>query len=438
MSPMERAQGILPSIMDEEDYTSVDRMWCPPINGSRYDHLRGTRYKRKHHYLIAINLRQCLALLPRLLGSVIETIKYLGPEQVVLSIVEGNSDDGTAEVLDLLKDELKEMGVAYFLNHTALNPLEENRIGRLAMLRDMALAPLVQYGSSKAAATDKDETSTISEEDRDNEDPGPYVYKRAEPATNEAEIDARAKSKAPKPNSKAEDESSISLDWSDDPVVIFLNDVSACAEDILELVHQRLLQQADMTCAMDWTHRPFAAFYDVWVSRTLGGSLFFDMPGGSWDHARKLFPSDPVARARFQAHRPFQVFSCWNGATVFTGKPLIKGEVRFRSPQERECFQGEVQLFCKDMWFNGYGKIAVVPSVNLEYSDEAGRTTKDELGYTRLWVGYENDEVLPMQIDWQGPPEKVLCMPEFHRQSWEAWNESLPLPPDKVANPFGQ
>lgn len=40
---------------------------------------------------------------------------------------------------------------------------------------------------------------------------------------------------------------------------------------IVELLHQRVIQEADMTCAMDW-HHPGGEdhpplFYDVWISR---------------------------------------------------------------------------------------------------------------------------------------------------------------------------
>jgi alpha-1,3-mannosyltransferase len=48
-------------------------------------------------------------------------------------------------------------------------------------------------------------------------------------------------------------------------------------EDILELIHQRLLQKADMTCAMDWIYGG-ATFYDVWVSRAMNGDQFFEVP----------------------------------------------------------------------------------------------------------------------------------------------------------------
>lgn len=135
------------------------------------------------------------------------------------------------------------------------------------------------------------------------------------------------------------------------------------------------------------------------------------------------------ARARLASHRPFQVFSCWNGAVAFTAKPLLDGKVGFRRVGGGECFQGEPQLFCKDLWFNGYGRIAVVPSVNLEYSDERGGWVKEDRGYTSEWTAREGDEAdedaPPLKVDWEGPPDQVKCMPTFTMQSWLPWNESL-------------
>ena len=37
---------------------------------------------------------------------------------------------------------------------------------------------------------------------------------------------------------------------------------------------------------------------------------------------------------------------------------------------------GEPTLFCKDMWHEEYGKIAVIPSVNVGYNDEESRKVK--------------------------------------------------------------
>lgn len=84
-----------------------------------------------------------------------------------------------------------------------------------------------------------------------------------------------------------------------------------------------------------------------------------------------LFWNDPKARERLQTHKPFQVFSCWNGATAFAANPILERKIQFCGPIKNECYQGELKLFCKDMWLLGNGKIAVIPSINLEYSDDA-------------------------------------------------------------------
>lgn len=383
-----KARTFIPSILDPND-TSIDRMSCPPINETRYSYLKASKWERKHKYFVALNLRECVDLLPRLLGSLVEAIEFLGPEQVAVSIVEGNSDDGTFEVLELLDQEFARMGVRYYLRSATLNPKDGNRIEKLAMLRAMAVAPVT----------------------------GTYT----------PDIDPESSEFPATPSTVPR------LPLAEDATVLFLNDVAACAEDMLELLHQRALQSADMACAMDWTHPgPDPLFYDVWVSRALNGDLFFDIPAPqtNWDHAKDLFWNEPVARARLAAMKPFQVFACWNGAVVFTAEPLVKNEVAFRSSRGLECFQGEPQVFCKDLWYKGYGKIMVVPSVNLEYTDPLGRQTKKEKGYVSDCIVGEEEErngtslLIPWQLE---PPEKVKCMPTFDRQSWMPWNESLPL-----------
>lgn len=116
---------------------------------------------------------------------------------------------------------------------------------------------------------------------------------------------------------------------------------------------------------------------------------------------------------------------------AFTARPILDATVDFRKVREHECFQGEPQLFCKDMWFAGYGKIAVVPSINLEYTDERGRWIKETRKYVTEWVQGENkttgemEGAPPVKIQWKGPPDTVKCMPSWDRQDWLAWNESL-------------
>lgn len=262
-----------------------------------------------------------------------------------------------------MRTELDALTTTYYFRHSDINPAETDRIARLAELRNLALRPL----------RDPEGGKTFS--------PG--------------------------------------------ATVVFLNDVAICPEDILELVYQRDILKADMTCGMDWTYAgEHPTFYDVWIARGMTGESCFNIPpDGNWNSAWNLLWNDRDAKSRLEAHLPFQVFSCWNGAAVFTAKPILEKTVAFRASREGECFQGEPQLFCKDLWFHGHGKIAVVPSVNLEYSNERGRQIKESKGYTSRWVGQASIE--EGALIWQNiPPEGIKCIPAYDNQYFEAWNET--------------
>jgi alpha-1,3-mannosyltransferase len=349
------------------DDMSLPRLDCPAPKGSRYNYLRTntTGSSALPMYFFALDLHQCASVIPRLLGSIVETMRFLGPELCALSIVEGRSDDGTFEILKLLRTEIEGMGAKYFFNSSDLNPMADggqNRIKLLAELRNEALHPLMRH---------------------------PERY-------------------------------------SIDTTVVFLNDVSICLEDILELIHQRVLQNADVTCAMDWTYvGQDPTFYDVWIARSLSGDSFFLIPpDGNWNSAWNLFWNDPKTQERHSAHKPFQVFSCWNGAIAFTAKPLFSQELSFRNSLEHECYQGETQLFCKDMWRLGYGKIAAIPSINLEYSDQAATKIKELKGYVSKWVGQDGDDDPTTYIEWEkSPPALVKCMASYANQTWRPWDE---------------
>ncbi|PQE22140.1 alpha-13-mannosyltransferase CMT1 protein [Rutstroemia sp. NJR-2017a BBW] len=337
------------------------RIACPALLDGRYDHLRNGDAKPK--YFFTLNLRQCIEVLPQLLGAVIEAIRFLGPQNCVLSIVEGNSDDGTFEVLRLLKPALHGTGIRYFFESSDIDSHSTDRIAALSQLRNLALKPLTE----------------------------------------------------------SQDE------YSPNTTIVFLNDISICLEDILEIIHQKVYQKADMTCAMDWAHvMSEPTFYDVWISRGITGDSFFDIPAdGSWDLAPNLFWNDPITRDLYQAHKPFQVFSCWNGIAAIIGEPFMTGSIAFRAPKEEECFQGEPSLLAKDMWNLGHGKIAVIPSVNVEYSNERTTKIKGEKGFTSEWVEKERDTE-STRIVWQEePPAKVRCMRSWTAQTWEVWNEGL-------------
>ncbi|KAJ4333761.1 hypothetical protein N0V95_009348 [Ascochyta clinopodiicola] len=354
------------AILNSSDSTFA-RLECPQPDLDRYAYLGHpldqSDTSQHPRFFFALDLHQCVHLLPRLLGSIVETIKFLGPENCVLSIVEGRSDDGTFEVLNELRPSLQALGVNYFLQTSDINPTAPgvDRIEALAGLRNLALHDIL-----------------------------------ANPAH-----------------------------YGPDDNIIFLNDIALCMEDILELLHQRKWQGADQTCAMDWTYvGDNPTFYDVWIARGMTGDSFFKIPeDGSWDFAWNLFWNDEKARARLAAAKPFQVFACWNGVTAFTAKPLLEGHIRFRTRGPGECFQGEPKLFAKDMWAKGYGKIAVVPSVNVEYSDEAAKKIKAFKGYVTRHVTNEGDD---RRIEWETkPPEKVKCMPDYQHQTFVDWDEGL-------------
>jgi alpha-1,3-mannosyltransferase len=284
--------------------------------------------------------------------------------------VQGNDGDGTRDVLRELRISLEEENISYFYKWTDINPNEGSRIERLAALRNLALQPLLDMHMPDLAGI-----RTTSE----------------------------------------------------NTTVVFLNDVAACPEDILELALQRHRLQATMTCAMDWTYvGKDPTFYDVWIARGMNGDSFFEIPpDGSWDQAWNLLWNHAASQSRLHAHLPFQVFACWNGATAFSAKPVLEG-LRFRESiaDRDECVQGEPELFCKDLWFRGQGKIAVIPSVNLEYSDEAGLKIKKLKGYTSDLVRGKTPE--DERIEWiPDPPEQVKCMPGWDKQVWRPWNNTL-------------
>ncbi|KAK4946414.1 hypothetical protein LTR10_014613 [Elasticomyces elasticus] len=286
------------------------------------------------------------------------------PERCVLSIVGGRSNDGTTEILEGLRKHIEATGATYYFSTSNIDPLApgHDRITDLAHLRNLALDPLVQQ---------------------------PQLY-------------------------------------STDATVIFINDVAICLDDILELIHQRVVQQADMVCAMDWV-RDARIFYDSWVARNIQGDLFVEVPQtGSFDLAHNVFWNHPASRARLDAKLPTQVYACWNGGVAFIAKPLIQKNIRFRASHEHECIAGEPTLFCKDFWRHGHGRIAIVPSVNLGYSDDEARTAKELHGYTADNIRKaEEDQRLTSNIHWKStPPELVKCQPDWLTSSWVEWNEA--------------
>jgi len=335
--------------------TSFDRLSCPPI-GARYNHLKNPAGAK---YFFALDLFNSAPVLPTLLGAVVEAMRFLGERHCTLSIVEGRSTDGTYDILAGAGEEIRKLGAKFYLDTNGVDPKggEIDRILALAGLRNQALKPLIEERMS---------------------------YPR-------------------------------------DTIVIFLNDIVVCADDILELLHQHIVQSADMSCAMDWNDKDNdILFYDSWVARGITGDTFFEIPqNGEWKFAANLFWNDPLSKQRFEAKLPFQVYACWNGVAVFRAKPIMDKEIEFRRSVEGECVMGEPTLFCKDLWRKGYGKIQVVPSVNVAYTVKEGTSAKAVRGRVADSVDQTVEAVHDDLIQWKiTPPSMIKCVPFWTAPSW--------------------
>jgi len=363
---MERkAPRYVRSILDAGD-TSFDRLACPTPDARRYGPLRGggatdPAAAPAVRFFFVVTVRQASHVLPRLLGSVVEAIRFLGPEACVLSVAEEGSRDGTWEILRALSPALRAAGIANHLHASASAPRPEDaRTPRgMGALRNAALGPLAAE-----------------------------------------RVDARA-------------------------TVVFLDGVAACAEDILELVHARQALDATMTCGLDWAVEPGRnpTFASAAAARTVGGDVFLDGRAGAL-----LLGSDAEAFERLEAHRPFSVFSCWGGgAAVSAGVLLGANGVRFRAPDRRQeaCFSesgGEEILFAAALWRAGEGRVAVLPSVNLAYSDDAAEKVKSGKGYVGQWVKGRAGRLGPESVAWrEAPPGEVQCRPEEGREGETRW-----------------
>ncbi|OQV10056.1 hypothetical protein CLAIMM_14105 isoform 1 [Cladophialophora immunda] len=361
-----KARDYVHSIMNGSD-GDVPQLECPPLNPSRYLSLHDpTASAQKRRFFFAMNLHQSAHIIPQLLGAIIEVVRFLGPKACVISVVEGRSTDGTFEILKSLAKEMEHLGVSYFLSCNELQPGGEGmeRISTLAELRNRALWPLTQHAQSYDPST----------------------------------------------------------------TIIFLNDIAPCAEDILELIYQRALLKADMTCGMDWYNLDDGGtFYDSWIGRQMNGETFFEVPQStSWDFSKNLFWNHETSKSRYSLGQPLQVFSCWNGAVALTAKPFLEAKIWFRTEVEEECHLGEPVHLAKDLWKLGHGKIAVIPSVNVGYSVDDSRRAKEAHGSVTSVASKESVEL--SKINWQQkPPGKLQTQANgFPRHSIVQWENSRP------------
>ncbi|KAM5345843.1 hypothetical protein ACJ41O_011704 [Fusarium nematophilum] len=325
------------------------RLDCPGVNVSRYGPLKTVNSASpKADFLFALMPHNCRDQLPTLIGAVVDAIRFLGPSRCTVSVADSSSWDGTREVLEVLRRDFEDLGVAAYF----FEPLHIDWTRN----RDKSLA--VQVRNLTAS---------------------PY-------------------------------------------------EVSLCAEDILELVFQQRMLGADMACGLGWPYSPrenVTAFPNFGAYRGMNGAKFGRFQAQEMTEESIVLES-PKDQARLDEKRPFQVYSCWGGAVAFRASHLVDGEVYFRRarPKQGGCKLSDTTLFCKDMWFRGHGRVAVIPSVNLLDVYKEGYNVKRVRGYASELVREQDLE--GDQISWvEKPPREVDCGNPITPQ-WQAWNASLP------------
>jgi alpha-1,3-mannosyltransferase len=98
------------------------------------------------------------------------------------------------------------------------------------------------------------------------------------------------------------------------------------------------------------------------------GDLFYPIDNSWWSPSSNLFPNSPTTKAAFDNLEPFPVFSTWNGMAVLSPTPFTKPyNTRFRRGNlaKGECAASECTLVCSDFWKAGWGRVQVVPSVQV-------------------------------------------------------------------------
>lgn len=206
----------------------------PPVQARRYKSLQpsfGARDstlprhetpQNNHTYLIAANLYNSEAVLPSLIKALHYVLVFMDPSRFHISIYENGSSDNTPLQLYLFSQLLNHIGVGYtIISDPAPGGFPPYaRIPTLAKYRNILLEPLVN-------ATDG---------------AGGEAFDR----------------------------------------VLFLNDVHICPADLLEILFQHEVQEADISCGMDWKTLKIPEFetnpdgypllfYDVWIARDILG-----------------------------------------------------------------------------------------------------------------------------------------------------------------------
>ncbi|KAG0025406.1 capsular associated protein [Podila clonocystis] len=344
-------------------------------NHAQVESLLGAKASR---YLFALVVQDAQEVLPDTLTRIIEAIAILGPNECHLSIVDHGSTDGTKQMIGILTEYLDQYNYEQdastdgaktanrrdsehdssgkkrkqHISYTIITMAsQDNSPANLARVKNLALSPMFPRPLEPSAQgdTEKEEVQTY---------PTPQKFDR---------------------------------------VVFFEAAAVTCTEDILELVYQSQMQDADLTCGIDLRVKD----KDGESIAVLDSSATRDILGKPLGSSKYTFSSDAETLARFKKRIPFQAATCWSGAVAIRASLLTSATSlqNFRAPDQRQRQQlqeqpshtpqselndcpeaGSTLLFNLDLWktkqptateapsSDHLARIVVVPASQMLYS----------------------------------------------------------------------
>lgn len=289
-----------------------------PAMHDRYANLKERLLHHPDDYLlIGSNWKDCERLAYDFFVQLMRLIEFFGRDKVVVAIFESGSVDNTQALLKQLEAQLDLINVTntIIVSEDATRVPAQDRIEFLSAMRNEVLRVLR-------------ETSV--------------VRKR-------------------KPN-----------------YMLFMNDIFFCAEDMMELAFQALLQNADIVSGLDFDP---GGFYDTWVAKDMNGNHYNKEP---------FYTTDRVAANRIRLMNPTQCVCTWNGAVMLRAAPFLDHNLKYclkplitlfpndpryyamnkahpKSKLYEECSQSEMSQMCKDMINLGFTRFVIVPRVKVAY-----------------------------------------------------------------------
>ena len=310
-----------------------------------------------------MNLHDNELVLPHIITTLQDFTTFAGPENIFLSVFESGSADKTKLILENFMTNLL-CNYEIVTSPIFLNVKANHRIDFLAYVRNKAMTPF--YRSSTSA--------------------GFY-------------------------------EQHLKYDS-----VIFLNDAYACANDVLELEYQRILNDAGIVGGMDYVHTyHFEMLYDTWVAKDVEGLNFLIKPHDEIHY-------DEISKKRGSKQLPLQVTCLWNGMVSLNPLPFMNG-YRFRRGHNRqpgqvepgECASSECQTLCLDFIKMGLSRIVMVPRVKLAYNWATYKAIKfDNTHFTNKIKAHQPfTEEEDLQVPFRDFEETFWCQPNYdsHRGS---------------------